>query len=47
MSNDEKMTIDERRKYLRLVKPHYRKAGRKEKGGDDNGSEKTHAGRET
>jgi hypothetical protein len=32
MSNAEKMTIDERRKYLRLVKPRYRKAGRKEKG---------------
>jgi hypothetical protein len=31
MSNAEKMTIDERRKYLRLVKPRYRKAGRKEK----------------
>jgi len=32
MSNAEKMTIDERRKYLRLVKPRYRKAGRKERG---------------
>ena len=32
MSNNEKMTIDERRKYLRLVRPRYRKAGRKEKG---------------
>ena len=32
MSKDEKMTIDERRKYLRLIKPRYRKAGRKEKG---------------
>ncbi len=32
MSNDETMTIDERRKYLGLVKPRYRKAGRKEKG---------------
>jgi hypothetical protein len=32
MSNTEKMTIDERRKYLRLMKPRYRKAGRKEKG---------------
>ena len=31
MSNAEKMTIDERRKYLRLVKPRYRKAGRKER----------------
>lgn len=32
MSNDEKMNIDERRKYLRLVRSRYRKAGRKEKG---------------
>ena len=32
MSNDEKMNIDERRKYLRLMRPRYRKAGRKEKG---------------
>jgi hypothetical protein len=32
MSNAEKMTIDERRKYLRLMKPDYRKAGRKKKG---------------
>jgi hypothetical protein len=32
MSNDEKMTIDERRKYLRLVKPRYSQAGRKERG---------------
>ena len=32
MSNDEKMNIDERRKYLCLVKPRYNKAGRKEKG---------------
>jgi len=32
MSNNEKMNIDERRKYLRLVRPRYRKAGRKEKG---------------
>ena len=32
MSHKEKMTIDERRKYLCLVKPRYRKAGRKEKG---------------
>jgi hypothetical protein len=32
MSNTEQMTTDERRKYLRLVKPRYRKAGRKEKG---------------
>ena len=32
MSNDEKMNIDERRKYLRVVKPRYSKAGREEKG---------------
>jgi hypothetical protein len=32
MSNNERMNIDERRKYLRLVRPRYRKAGRKEKG---------------
>ncbi len=32
MSNNEKMNIDERWKYLRLVRPRYRKAGRKEKG---------------
>jgi hypothetical protein len=32
MSNDEKMTINERRKYLRLVRPRYRKAGRYRKG---------------
>ena len=32
MSNDEKMSLDERRKNLRLVKPRYSKAGRKEKG---------------
>jgi len=32
MSHTERMNIDERRKYLRLVKPRYRKAGRKEKG---------------
>ena len=32
MSNNEKMNINERRKYLRLVRPRYRKAGRKEKG---------------
>ena len=32
MSNDEKMNIDERRKYLRLIRPRYRKTGRKEKG---------------
>jgi hypothetical protein len=32
MSNEEKMTIEERRKYLRLMKPRYIKAGRREKG---------------
>jgi hypothetical protein len=32
MSNEEKMTIDERRKYLRLMKPRYVKARRREKG---------------
>jgi hypothetical protein len=32
MSNTGKMTVDERRKYLQLVKPRYLKAGRKEKG---------------
>jgi len=32
MSHNESMNIDERRKYLRLVRPRYRKAGRKEKG---------------
>lgn len=32
MSKDEKMNIDERYKYLRLVRPRYLKAGRKEKG---------------
>jgi hypothetical protein len=32
MSNDEKMNIDERWKYLRVMRPRYRKAGRKEKG---------------
>jgi hypothetical protein len=32
MSDTERMNIDERRKYLHLVKPRYRKAGRKEKG---------------
>jgi len=32
MSYAEKMTIDERRKYLRLMRPRYREAGRKEKG---------------
>ncbi len=31
MSNQEKMNIDERRKYLRIVKPRYKQAGRKEK----------------
>lgn len=32
MSDTETMNIDERRKYLCLVRPRYRKAGRKEKG---------------
>jgi hypothetical protein len=32
MSTEEKMTIDERRKYLRLMQPRYVKAGRSEKG---------------
>jgi len=32
MSHNGSMNIDERRKYLRLVRPRYRKAGRKEKG---------------
>ncbi len=32
MSNDEQMTIDERRKYLRMVKKRYVKANRKTKG---------------
>jgi hypothetical protein len=32
MSTDEKMTIDERRKYVRMMKPRYAKAHRKEKG---------------
>lgn len=32
MSKNEKMSIDERRKYLRLVKPRYVEAGRSEKG---------------
>jgi hypothetical protein len=32
MSNSEKMNIDERLKYLRLMKPRYQKAGRREKG---------------
>lgn len=32
MSTDEKMTVDERRKYVRMVKARYAKAGRKEKG---------------
>lgn len=32
MSNNEKMTMDERQKYLRLEKSPYKKAGRKEKG---------------
>lgn len=32
MSKNDKMTIDERRKYLRLMQPRYREAGRKVKG---------------
>ena len=32
MSTDEKMTVDERRKYVRMMKGRYAKAGRKEKG---------------
>jgi hypothetical protein len=32
MSDEEKMTIDERRKYLRRMQKRYRKAGRREKG---------------
>lgn len=32
MSEQEKMTIEERRKYLRIVKTRYKQAGRKEKG---------------
>ena len=32
MSNNEKMNIDEKRKYLGLEKPRYKRAGRKEKG---------------
>jgi hypothetical protein len=32
MSNSEKMNVDEKRKYLHLVRPRYCKAGRKEKG---------------
>lgn len=32
MSKEEKMTIDERRKYLRKMQKRYRKANRKEKG---------------
>ena len=32
MSTDEKMTIDERVKYLRVMKKRYAKASRKEKG---------------
>ena len=32
MPNEEEMSINERRKYLKLVMPHYRKAGRKERG---------------
>ena len=32
MSTDEKMTVDERRKYVRMMKVRYAKAGRKEMG---------------
>jgi len=32
MSDQDKMSLDERRKYLRLVKPRYKRAGRREKG---------------
>jgi hypothetical protein len=32
MSKKDRMTVDERRKYLRLMKPRYREAGRKVKG---------------
>ena len=32
MSTEDKMTIDERRKYLRIIRQRYRKANRKEKG---------------
>jgi hypothetical protein len=32
MSTEDKMSIDERRKYLRQMKKRYEKAGRKEKG---------------
>jgi hypothetical protein len=32
MTKDKKMTIDERRTYLRIVQDRYRQAGRKEKG---------------
>ena len=32
MPNEEKMTIDERREYLRLVKKRYVKAGKRERG---------------
>jgi len=32
MSNQEKMTVDEKQKYLRIVKPRYKQAGRNEKG---------------
>jgi hypothetical protein len=33
MPDDERMSIDERRKYLRLVAPRYAKAGRAERSG--------------
>ena len=32
MSGEEKMTIDEKRKYLRRMEKHYQKADRQEKG---------------
>lgn len=32
MTTEEKMTIDERRKYLKVMKKRYSKAGRKERG---------------
>ncbi|MFC1924967.1 hypothetical protein ACFLXA_06360 [Chloroflexota bacterium] len=33
MPNDEKMSINERRKYMKLTKPRYIKAGRRESNG--------------
>ncbi len=32
MPGEEKMSVDERRKYMKLVAPRYLKAGRKEQG---------------